>query len=130
MIHVKYKLKESGLHGVGLFSDQEIKAGDLVYTPNSLLDVDLTPEEFSTLSPSEQKEVAYYGYWNVHTNKWHVAFEAIRFLNHGALGVANVTQDEAMVMRAKQDISIGEELLQDYAEIYSPDDTHFGRMNH
>lgn len=122
-------IKESATHGVGLFSDQEIKAGDLIYTPNPLLDVDLTKDEFDTLSPSEQKEVAYYGYWNKNLHQWHVAFEAIRFLNHGDHMSANVTQGDDMVMTAKQDIASGKEMLQDYREIYSPNDAHFIRMN-
>lgn len=129
MIHIKYKVKPSNLSGVGLFADQDIKKDDLIYTPNQLLDVDLTQEQFDTLDPVEQAEVRYYGYWNKYSNRWHVAFESIRFLNHGELGVANVTQDEEMVMVAVRDISAGEELLQDYKEIYSADDKHFANIS-
>jgi hypothetical protein len=99
-------------------------------TPSPLLDVDITQEEFETLTPNEQREVKYYGYWNKKTNKWHVAFDAIRILNHGAADVANVTQDEDMVMTAKKDIQSGEELLQDYVEIYPDGSEHFDRINH
>lgn len=127
-MHVRYKVKESPVHGIGLFSDQEVKSGDIIYTPNSLLDVDLTRNEFDALDPSEQKEVAYYGYWNRYSHRWHVAFEAIRFLNHGNSTFANVTQDEHMVMRAKKDIAPGDEMLQDYYEIYSPNDAHFTQI--
>ena len=71
----------------------------------------------------------YYGYFNIKTNKWHVAFDAIRILNHSSGDTANVTQDEDMVMIAKRDILKGEELFQDYVEIYPNGSEHFNRIN-
>ena len=129
MIHVKYKIKQSNTHGIGLFADQDIKVGDLIYTPSPLLDVDITQDQFDSLSQSEQEQVMYYGYKNKKTQKWHVAYDVIRVLNHAVLGVANVTQDEDMVMTALRDIDSGEEILQDYAELFSADDEHFTRIN-
>jgi uncharacterized protein len=127
MIHIKYKIKASKVHGIGLFTNQNIEKGDLIYTPTPLLDVDITQEQFNSLKLEEQKEVKYYGYFNKKTKMWHVAFDAIRILNHGL--PANVTQDENMVMVAKRDITKGEELLQDYAEIYPKEGEHFARIN-
>ncbi len=129
MIHIAYKVKASQTHGVGLFADQPIKAGDLIYTPSPLLDVDLDEVQFKSLTPEEKKEVQYYGYYNKKTRKWHVAFDAVRILNHGGGEDSNVTQDEDMVMTANRDISEGEELLQDYTEIYPKDGDHFVRIN-
>ena len=129
MIHIDYKIQSSQTHGIGLFAAHDIKNGDLIYTPSPLLDVDITIEEFASLAPNEKREVMYYGYFNKKTNKWHVAFDAIRILNHGTADVANVTQDEDMVMTAKRNISNGEELLQDYIEIYPDGSEHFDRIN-
>ena len=129
MIHISYKILSSKIHGIGLFTDQDIKTGDLIYTPSPLLDVDITQEEFQGLTPNEQREVKYYGYWNKKTAKWHVAFDAIRILNHAVADNANVTQDENMIMTAKRDISSGEELLQDYIEIFPDGGEHFERIN-
>ena len=128
MIHIKYKIKPSDIHGIGLFTDQVIKKGDRIYTPNPLLDVNITPEQLDQLQPNEQGEVMYYGYFNIHSGLWHVAFDAIRILNHGSLGIANVTQDEEMIMTAIRDIKEGEELLQDYTEIYPNGSFHFKRI--
>jgi hypothetical protein len=129
MIHINYKIKSSNTHGIGLFTEQDIKAGDLVYTPSPLLDVDITQEQFDSLTKEEQKEVMYYGYFNHKTSLWHVAFDAIRILNHSNGDIANVTQDEDMVMTAKRNIAAGEELLQDYVEIYPQGSEHFDRIN-
>ncbi len=129
MIHISYKILASKTHGIGLFADQDIKNGDLIYTPSPLLDVDLTPEQFEALTEDEKREVKYYGYFNKHSGKYHVAFDAIRILNHGDFAIANVTQDEEMVMTAKRDIQKGEEMLQDYVEIYPDGSEHFNRIN-
>ena len=129
MIRINYKIKTSNTHGIGLFADQDISQGDLIYTPTPLLDVDLTQEEFETLTPQEQKELKYYGYFNKKTFRWHVAYDAIRVLNHSSKGIANVTQDEDMVMTALRDISQGEEILQDYIEIFPDGGEHFDRIN-
>lgn len=129
MIHISYKILASKTHGIGLFADQNIKGGDLIYTPSPLLDVDLTPEQFQGLTENEQREVMYYGYFNKYSGKYHVAFDAIRVLNHANTDVANVTQNEEMIMTAKRDIQKGEELLQDYVEIYPDGSEHFDRIN-
>jgi len=129
MIHISYKIKVSKTHGIGLFADQDIKAGDLIYTPSPLLDVNINKKQFESLTPEEKKEVMYYGFYNKKTDKWHVAFDAIRILNHGEGEASNVTQDEDMVMTSKRNISKGEELLQDYAEIYPKKGEHFARIN-
>lgn len=128
MIHIKYQLRESPIHGIGLFAAEAIDARRRIYTPNKLLDVNLTTDEYFQLSKREQEDVQYYGYFNKYSGAWHVAFDPIRFLNHGDEGIANVTQDEAMVMTAVRDIIKGEELLQDYTEIYPPDSTHYERI--
>ncbi len=129
MMHISYKIKASEIHGIGLFADQDTREGDLICTPSPLLDVNITETEFESLTPEEKKEVMYCGYFNKKTNKWHVAFDVIRILNHGSDKDANVTQDEKMVMIAKRNISKGEELLQDYAEIYPKKGEHFNRIN-
>lgn len=129
MIHINYKIKSSETHGIGLFTDQDINKGDFIYTPSPLLDVDITSEEFEGLSENEKREVMYYGYFNNKTKRYHVAFDTIRILNHGNADIANVTQDEDMVMMAKRNIKSGEELLQDYIEIYPNGSEHFDRIN-
>ncbi len=121
MIHIKYKLGASKIHGTGLFADQDITSGQLIYTPNTLLDVDITQKEFDSLSYSEKTEVKYYGYIHKKTGNWHVAFDAIRMLNHHN-ELANVIQDNTMVMVAKRNILSGEELLQNYLDFDNPEE--------
>ncbi len=122
MIHINYAISPSRTHGVGLFTTQPIHAGELIYTPNPLLDANVSAEQFANLSSSEQREIQYYGYFNKKTKLWHVAFDAIRMLNHASGDTANISQDEDMVMTAKRDIAAGEELLQDYLDFDTPEE--------
>lgn len=126
MIHINYYIGKSELEGVGLFTKENLKKGDLIYTPSPLLDVDIDQLEFDNLKPQEQKEVEYYGYFHSKTQKWHVAYDAIRLLNHS--DVSNVTQDEDMVMVALCDVPSGSELVQNYREFLPPTDEHFKRI--
>ena len=130
MIHIKYKIQKSPLHGVWLFADQDIVQWDCIYTPNPLLDVNISDAEFQKLDPKEQYEVQYYWYWNITTQQRHVAFDVIRFLNHWSDSQANVTQDDSMTMIAKRNIAPWEELLQDYVELYPLDGFHFRRIHY
>lgn len=116
MIYITYKILPSKTHGIGLFTDQDIKRGSVIYTPSPLLDVDISPEDFERLHENEKREIKYYGYFNKKTQKWHVAFDAIRVLNHSSGDDANVIQDQEMIMTAKRDIAAGEELLQNYLD--------------
>ena len=123
MIHVRYKVRESDLHGVGLFSDQDIRKGALVCTASPSLDVDITQEEFDALSAGEQSEIRWWGFFDLTSRKWHVDFDVTRFMNHSF--DANVTQDERHVeayLVAARDVRTGEELTQNYLEVETPAD--------
>lgn len=117
------------MNGLGLFTEEDIRKGDLIYTPNSLLDINLSQEEFDSLTESEQEHITYHGYFHEKSKKWHVAHGGIQFINHADSSVANVTQDEDMNLFAKRDIKSGEELLQNYAELFPVTNEHFSRIN-
>lgn len=123
MIHVRYQLKESGLHGIGLFADQALKKGDLVYTASPLLDLNITQEQFDSLEKREQEELLWWGFFDEPSQKWHVDFDVSKFINHSFS--SSVTQskehDEAYLIAAR-DIADGEELTQNYLEFESESD--------
>lgn len=110
-------MKESGLHGVGLFSDQTIKQGELVYTASPLLDLNITQQEFDTLNQNEKDELLWWGFFDQPSQMWHVDFDVSKFINHSY--EASLTQakdhDEAYLVAAR-DISAGDELTQNYLE--------------
>lgn len=123
MLHVPYALKESSLHGIGLFTSESLKKGQLIYTASPVLDLNITQEQFDALTDSEKKEVTWWGFFDQPTQRWHVDFDVTKFINHSLEGT--VTQDphhtEAYLV-ATRDIAAGEELTQNYLEFETVED--------
>lgn len=125
MLHIDYRLAESKIHGIGLFADQDIQAGQVVYTASPLLDLDITDEQFQALSERERQEIRWWGFFDVPTARWHVDFDMSKFINHSPVGEATLTQDESHTeafLVATRAIKKGEELTQNYAEFESAAD--------
>jgi len=123
MIHIAYKLKSSDLHGVGLFADEDIKKGQLVYTASPLLDLNITQEQFDRLDQKEKDEILWWGFFDQPSKMWRVDFDVSKFINHSS--DATVTQDEnhdEAYLIAVRDIKSGEELTQNYLEFETQED--------
>ena len=123
MIHIKYKLKSSDLHGIGLFADEPLVKGQLVYTASPLLDLNITQEQFDTLDEREKKEILWWGFFDQPSQMWHVDFDVSKFINHSYN--ATVTQDEehdAAYLVAARNVEAGEELTQNYLEFETEED--------
>lgn len=123
MIHVAYKLKVSNLHGVGLFANENIKKGQLIYTASPLLDLNITQKQFDSLKQKEKDEILWWGFFDQPSQMWHVDFDVSKFINHSP--DATVTQDDnhdEAYLIATRDIPSGEELTQNYLEFETQDD--------
>ena len=123
MIHISYTLKASDLHGVGLFADEDIKKGQLIYTASPLLDLNITEEQFDGLDQKEKDEILWWGFFDQPSQMWHVDFDVSKFINHSYS--ATVTQDEnheEAYLVATRDIAAGEELTQNYLEFETRED--------
>ncbi len=123
MIHIKYKLDRSGKHGIGLFANEDLKEGQLVYTASPLLDANLTHEQFDSLTDREKEEFQWWGFFDESSQRWHVDFDVSKFINHSREGV--VTQDEdhnEAYLVTTRDVKKGEELTQNYLEFESEED--------
>jgi len=123
MIHIKYRLDKSNKHGIGLFTEEDLKKGQLIYTASPLLDVNLTEEQFNSLSDLEKDEIRWWGFFHEPSKRWHVDFDVSKFINHSYK--SNITQDEnfdeAHLITARI-IKAGEELTQNYLEFESESD--------
>jgi hypothetical protein len=123
MIHIKYKLDRSTIHGIGIFADQDIEKGTLIFTASPVLDVNITQDQFDLLRDAEKQEVRYWGFWIEEEKVWHVDFDHIHFINHSY--TPNTTQDfsqQASYLVASRDIKKGEELTQNYLEFETEED--------
>lgn len=112
MILKKTILRPSKIHGIGLFANEDIKHGDLVYVKSLQLDLKLSEADFKKLEYLDKKVFLHYGY--IDKDAYYcLDFDDIRFLNHADNG--NLTWlDRGLV--AKIDIKAGDELTQNYDE--------------
>ena len=123
MILIKYKLNKSKNHGIGLFTDEHLKKGQLVYTASPLLDVNISQEQFDSLNEKEKQEVKYWGFWDEPNRVWHVDFDVSRFINHSF--EPTLTQDPNQIQAylvTTRDVEAGEELTQNYLEFETEED--------
>lgn len=113
MFHIKIKLKESPLQGIGLYADENIKQGQKIFSENPDLVLIFTSDQFSQLSEDSQQTVRHYGFFDKTKKLWHLSFEDIRFCNH-EVNATMTLQNSSLV--ATRDIQQGEELTEDYSE--------------
>ncbi len=123
MIHIKYKLDRSPEHGIGLFAAEDLVAGQLIYTASPLLDLNISQEQFDSLSEAEQNEVRWWGFKIEKDNVWHVDFDVSKFINHSyAATVTQSPEHEDAYLITTRAVKAGEELTQNYLEFESPED--------
>jgi SET domain-containing protein len=117
VIHVKYKLEKSKIHGIGLFADEDLQPGQLVYTASPALDVDIPMEEFEALDEKGKQEIRQWGFLMEPEDVWHVDFDISRFVSQSF--EPNLIQDpnhQETYLVAAREIKAGEELTQNYLE--------------
>lgn len=55
MFFIKYKLKPSKIHRIGIFSDKNIKKGTLVYKHSPELDLQIPKIKFNNINQKDKK---------------------------------------------------------------------------
>jgi uncharacterized protein len=119
MLLIKTTVKPSSIHGLGLFADQDISKGTVVWKFSPRLDIELPPTDFQNLSDYEKSVINFYGFHSKKTGNYHLSFDDVRFINHSPEG--NITTDTSVddieyPLMAKRDIKEGEEITQNYFE--------------
>lgn len=116
MLLVKTYLDKSKIHGIGLYAGQFIPKGKAIYRRSNDLDINLSRKQFSKLDHYSRKQIQHYGHLSKN-NKWHLAFDDIRFCNHSKN--SNITIDKNNIkyqLIAKRNINKDEEITQNYRE--------------
>lgn len=119
MLLVRTIVKESSVHGLGLFADEPIRSGTRIWEFSPGLDLEITLQDFNALDPRERETILFYGFKSKKTNNYHLSFDDVRFINHdeeGNIVVDKSVDDVEYPLVANRDIEPGEELLQDYFE--------------
>ena len=109
-------VKESSIAGLGLFADEEIRSGDVVWSFHPSIDKEVNLAEWNDI-PCHCKDYMVSHSWICNfTGKRFISFDNDRFTNHSK--EPNISEDDQGNMVANRDIKKGEEILCDYEEIH------------
>src|SRR6266481_8467580 len=108
MLTIKTKIASSKISGIGLFANEPILKGTLVWKFEPLVDLLLSKDEVDKLSLSSQQQFYNYAYLDKKYNKYLLCGDDGRFFNHSL----NPNCDEKISDKttALRDIAVGEEL--------------------
>jgi len=122
MLIKKMKVSASSIHGIGLFADEDIKAGDVVWEYNPLTTQVFSKSKFylvcQGLSLQAIGDLINFSY--IKNNKIYYINDNTRFINHSTH--PNIRFDNDNQEIALRDISKGEEITENYLQSYDEND--------
>ena len=118
MLQVKTRVRQSAIAGVGLFADEDIKEGTVIWQFSKYTTNTYTEQEWNKFK-SEVSKITFQGidkYVHFHEGKWHLNIDDTRFINHSSN--PNASNDtEKGICYALFDIKCGDEITVDYSEL-------------
>jgi len=126
MLVVKTKIGPSKMEGIGLFADQFIPKGTIVWKFDSRFDIYFDRKEAESMPELQKKLITSFAYLSKKTGKYVYSIDNARFANHS--NNPNIADDETcdyedeLSSVAVRDIKIGEEMTFDYREIDAVDE--------
>lgn len=122
MLRVKTRLAPSTIHGIGLFANEFIPAGTIIWEWDSTFDLAFDIPDMRTLHVSAREQVEKYAFYDITLDKMVLCGDDARFFNHSdkANCLDNVLNARQTV--ALRDIAEGEELTADYRQWEMPVD--------
>lgn len=123
MLLVKTKLQQSPISGIGLFADEIIKKGTIVWKYNPVIDILLNKIQIDELPVVVQKQVNNYAYFDNVFNGYVLCGDDARFFNHSDNPNCDDTPPSEVTI-AVCDIMPGEELTCNYKTFYGDITNH------
>lgn len=114
MITVKTSVQPSNIGGLGLFANEFIPKGTLVWKNFTDSEMILSIEQFEGFSDYMKGVLRVHGYLDKKTNQWKLPLDNSKFFNHS--NTPNTYQDEDGNSIALQDIKSGEEITVNYSD--------------
>jgi SET domain-containing protein len=117
MLLVRTRLGVSDIEGIGLFADEFIPAGTVIWEMNDVIDLSLTSGEIERLSDISRSQVRKYSYLDKQSGRYVFCGDDARFFNHSdtpnCIDVADGPHGGRTL--AITDIHPGQELTCDYS---------------
>jgi SET domain-containing protein len=117
MLLVPTRLRQSPIHGIGVFAVDPVAKGQAVWQFQQGLDMEFSPDIVEGLPAHVQTFFSHYGYLDRNVKRIILCFDDARFVNHSDEPniATDYAQDPYGLDVALRDISPGEELTMNYA---------------
>jgi len=112
MFTIKTKLGVSEIHGIGVFVEEFVPAGKVMWEYLADFDMIYTDSEFKELPESVKEFILHYAYYNKSEGGHVLCGDHARFTNHSKN--PNTKSAGLYDVVATRDIAIGEEITEDY----------------
>jgi len=124
MLLVKTSVRPSPLNGMGLFAEEFIPKGTIIWEFNPLVDKILTERELRTLPEVAQDAYRHYSHFSKKTGGHTLSFDNDRFINHAEEpNTEDIdTGNAELATVAACDIQKGEEITCNYYAFYTKED--------
>ncbi len=116
MLCVKTKLKMSDISGLGLFADEPIPKGTVVWKFEPALDHLYSEDAIKLLSEPAQTQFHNYAFLDKTHQQYMLCGDDARFFNHS--DNPNCDDEHPDITYALKDISVGEEMTVNYKDFY------------
>jgi hypothetical protein len=107
---IKSKIGNSKIHGIGLFADEFIPKGTILFK-KTRFDLEFDKKDLEELSEPAREQILKYSYKQ--NNKYILAPDDSRYVNHSSNN-PNADGSDPEIDIALRDICPGEEILEDY----------------
>jgi SET domain-containing protein len=114
MLIVPNYLAQSALHGLGVFTEVDLKEGQIVSRFMPPFDVHYPPAMLEILSEAEKKYLRHYSYLSLFSEVYILPGDHDRYMNHSDTPNVGMNPDGSTTNLALRNIRAGEELTCDY----------------
>lgn len=119
MLLIKTYLAKSKTEGLGLFADEDVKKGKIVWKFNPKIDITITKKGLTEFPEITQEFLKKYSSLSKISNKYILSADDTRFINHSSkpnLNTRLIAGEPELVSFANRNIKKGEEFTIDYRE--------------
>ncbi len=126
MLLVSTYLNTSSLHGIGLFSKEKISAGTVIWKSTPYTYIRYTEFEFKKMSESISSEsfAQFDKYCAFEGGMYTLCMDDARFVNHSSKRFNTRYDHQTETLYALNDIQAGEEILENYDDVYPDEGKH------
>lgn len=112
MFTIKTNIKHSNIHGLGVFAEEKLKKGDIIWKFQPGFDQVISSDAYNQLPPIAKNCIDHFGYYNKEEGGYILCGDDARFTNHS--NTPNMELFDEISSVATKDINIGDEITENY----------------